>query len=777
MKRRGRPPYPDILTPREWEVLDLLRAGLTNDQIASQLGISLQGAKFHVSEILGKLQLPDRRAAAAWQPPERRRVALVLAPLLFVPRRIAAIARWRTSQLALVVGSAVITATVLGAIAAASILMLRSHASPKATPPASGALEIGDNIDLPLLLDGDRLALSTLDGATPAAFTPPGSYTGVRFDAQGQIEYIELSGAKPGFYRVEDGTPHLLVAGTFTSPYPSAAAASWSPDARRAAWVDRGSTLHIADTTGAALARLDDVAGFLWSPDSARVMAWNGSQHNVRILDTRTNTTTASTAHPPLAWSSLGDVVWLDVTRGDRASVVLAHEDGTAARNLGATRVPPEAAVPTPAFSPDGRYVAFGSADAQNRPQGIAIFDTWTGAKVDARCPICVVSVFSGYIWPPNGVTDAEIHAAVGDANLLTLSPDGSHVAYTRLNAARTGSDIYTRSLADGPETRVVQVTDTRPLDGQMAWSPDGSQLIVPLQAAESTNTYTLDPAIGALRNLGVDAPLTIPAVVAPDGSAFYAGLGSVLSLADGHVLVHAPGSVTGWSPDSKQVLSAQFGLFTLDVTNGQREDLLLEGNVQDAAWSPDGRTIAFIRDQRLNLLDVASGKTKTLASGIVAMSASNFLGDGYLAWSSDGTKIAVGDWQPNGTNGKAQLFIVDTTTGAKRQATKAAAAYRYYAFSPDGNRLAFVDLGANTATIADLRTGALVTFPVRDGATVAWVSDTQIVTSTVDGIVLASVDGTTRPLVANTGGCQRFLLGWASPHLIFSSICTHSGL
>ena len=49
MKRRGRPPYPDILTPREWEVLDLLRAGLTNEQIAAQLGISLQGAKFHVS--------------------------------------------------------------------------------------------------------------------------------------------------------------------------------------------------------------------------------------------------------------------------------------------------------------------------------------------------------------------------------------------------------------------------------------------------------------------------------------------------------------------------------------------------------------------------------------------------------------------------------------------------------------------------------------------------------------------------------------------------------
>jgi photosystem II stability/assembly factor-like uncharacterized protein/DNA-binding CsgD family transcriptional regulator len=65
---RGRPRHPDILTPREWQVLELLREGLTNEQIAQRLDISLAGAKYHVSEILTKLGLTSREQAAAWQP-------------------------------------------------------------------------------------------------------------------------------------------------------------------------------------------------------------------------------------------------------------------------------------------------------------------------------------------------------------------------------------------------------------------------------------------------------------------------------------------------------------------------------------------------------------------------------------------------------------------------------------------------------------------------------------------------------------------------------------
>ena len=73
MGKRGRRPHPDILTPREWEVLDLLRERLTNEQIADRLGITRDGAKYHVSQILSKLGVATREKAALWRPPERRR--------------------------------------------------------------------------------------------------------------------------------------------------------------------------------------------------------------------------------------------------------------------------------------------------------------------------------------------------------------------------------------------------------------------------------------------------------------------------------------------------------------------------------------------------------------------------------------------------------------------------------------------------------------------------------------------------------------------------------
>jgi DNA-binding NarL/FixJ family response regulator len=68
--RRDRPPDrpasgPDALTDREIEVLRLVTAGLRNKEIAVQLGISENTAKYHLRNILEKLHAESRTEVAA----------------------------------------------------------------------------------------------------------------------------------------------------------------------------------------------------------------------------------------------------------------------------------------------------------------------------------------------------------------------------------------------------------------------------------------------------------------------------------------------------------------------------------------------------------------------------------------------------------------------------------------------------------------------------------------------------------------------------------------
>lgn len=73
MRTRGRPRHPETLTPRQQEVLALLRRGLTNEQIAAELRISVDGAKYHVAEVIRRLGVRDRYEAALVEPGAGRR--------------------------------------------------------------------------------------------------------------------------------------------------------------------------------------------------------------------------------------------------------------------------------------------------------------------------------------------------------------------------------------------------------------------------------------------------------------------------------------------------------------------------------------------------------------------------------------------------------------------------------------------------------------------------------------------------------------------------------
>jgi DNA-binding CsgD family transcriptional regulator/catechol 2,3-dioxygenase-like lactoylglutathione lyase family enzyme len=65
-KRRGRPPAEDLLTPAEWRVVEAVRHGMTNPQIAARRGITVDAVKFHVANALAKLGFANRGELRRW---------------------------------------------------------------------------------------------------------------------------------------------------------------------------------------------------------------------------------------------------------------------------------------------------------------------------------------------------------------------------------------------------------------------------------------------------------------------------------------------------------------------------------------------------------------------------------------------------------------------------------------------------------------------------------------------------------------------------------------
>ena len=63
---RGRPPHADVLTPAEWRVVEAIRHGLTNPDIARRQGVSLDAIKYHVANALQKLGFSSRAELRGW---------------------------------------------------------------------------------------------------------------------------------------------------------------------------------------------------------------------------------------------------------------------------------------------------------------------------------------------------------------------------------------------------------------------------------------------------------------------------------------------------------------------------------------------------------------------------------------------------------------------------------------------------------------------------------------------------------------------------------------
>ncbi|MDO8617262.1 MAG: helix-turn-helix transcriptional regulator [Dehalococcoidia bacterium] len=263
--RRGRPPHPDILTPREWDVLALLRDGLTNEQIASRLDVSPATAKYHVSEILSKLGVATREEAAVWRPEVERR------------------ALWQrlwAASLAAKGAALLLAAAALLALGVLSWGILRTE---------------GDGTET--VLNTGTPSASPAEAATGTG-TPPAPVAGQSFRKDASASAIAYF-AEDGYAYLDEGVGGVRERLDATLPcsssyrYESLAwfySLAWSPDGSRlycrganAPW--SVGVFVLMDGEGNQIAKLEspEISGEVWSPDSHLLLYFR--QGSIIVLD------------------------------------------------------------------------------------------------------------------------------------------------------------------------------------------------------------------------------------------------------------------------------------------------------------------------------------------------------------------------------------------------------------------------------------------------------------------------------------------------------------
>ena len=142
---------------------------------------------------------------------------------------------------------------------------------------------------------------------------------------------------------------------------------------------------------------------------------------------------------------------------------------------------------------------------------------------------------------------------------------------------------------------------------------------------------------------------------------------------------LHHAGISPAWSPDGAQIafLAVRTGGYALRIINADGSggrDVASAGGMP-LAWSADATKIAFTRDQRVRVVNLADGVETDLGNGIDP------------AWSPDGTEIAFS----SNRSGDYELYVMDADGSDVRRLTNSTGPDWQPTWAPDGTQLAFV--------------------------------------------------------------------------------------
>jgi TolB protein len=195
-----------------------------------------------------------------------------------------------------------------------------------------------------------------------------------------------------------------------------------------------------------------------------------------------------------------------------------------------------------PAYSADGRYIAYCHGESATAPQ----IDTW--------------------VMKQNGTKERQVTHLAGRATFPDFSADGTKIAFTATPAGSAAPDVSVVDLDSGDVTRL---TTSPAFDGYPAWSPDGSKIVF-LSGRSGRNQVWLMNADGSSQErLTFDA---LPKDQLPD-----------------------------WSSDGSQIAyvekTAPTGgaIWVMNAGGSNQHPLTSGADYLGSAWSPDGTEIATV--------------------------------------------------------------------------------------------------------------------------------------------------------------------------------------
>ncbi len=327
-------------------------------------------------------------------------------------------------------------------------------------------------------------------------------------------------------------------------------------------------------------------------------------------------------------------------------------------------------------------------------------------------------------------LTSTPLTARPGIEAEPSFSPDGTQVAFTRFEEGE--SHIYVKLI--GTDAPPVQLTNGPSWDYKPVWSPDG-RFIALLRDLQDRAAIILIPALGG-----------------PERKIAETGLGNVVF-----------GPFLAWSPDGNFLVISHkdspkepAALFVVAIDTGEKRRLTSPpsalGDVSgdtNPAFSPDGRTLAFIRISGLRpelyLLRISDALQPVVEAKRIPLGQ---LRPYAPAWTEDGHEIVFGCYR----QGLWRIGVSDSNTQSVEPARLPFGDNAWYpAVSRRGHRLAYLNEFSHHSSI--WRMAAPGGPSARDSSRVGSFNRSFISSTQRDGAPQFSPDGKRIAFVSERSG------------------------